>query len=73
MFMRPHTADHIVLGGVYRIRQESEYEALGYKTDITIPARHHTVLVTGAIPKRPGYWHIMTIHQHRISPLPSST
>jgi hypothetical protein len=44
------TPERIVVGGVYNIRYESEYEALGY----------HIVDVMGEIPGYTGYWRITT-------------
>jgi hypothetical protein len=61
MAPRPFTPDHIILGGIYHIRDESEYEADGHTTDMCIPARHHNVLVIGAVAGKPGHWRIMTV------------
>ncbi|KAF2830960.1 hypothetical protein CC86DRAFT_366459 [Ophiobolus disseminans] len=61
----PFTPAHIAIGGIYNIRPETQYEALGYETDITLPARHHKVLVIGAAPERVGYWRVMTAHLPR--------
>jgi hypothetical protein len=53
--------DRILIGGVYNVRHETQYEALGYETDLDPLARQHMVLVIGDIPERPGYWRVMTV------------
>lgn len=58
---RPFTPERIIIGGVYNIRHESGYEALGYEMDIDELARIHRVLVIGDVPGRSGYWRIMTV------------
>jgi len=64
-----HTPDRIVVGCIYHMRPVSEYEDLGFETDITIPttpcqhipARFHMVLVIGQVLDRPGYWRVMIV------------
>jgi hypothetical protein len=67
MVKMPFNPEHIIIGGIYNIRDEIEYEALGYHTDIIVPARHHTALVIGDILGHPGYWNIATVSYTRLS------
>jgi hypothetical protein len=57
----PLTPDLILIGGIYNIRHRADYEDRGYETDLVLPARHHMVLVIGAMPEKPGYWRVMTV------------